>query len=59
MIHQLDRIFCCKTCKASFIFEADKDDHIHETGHPDFETFDLIGSQLTVKESLELNKLFD
>ena len=32
----LDRLYCCNTCRESFLFLRDKDDHTQQTGHRTF-----------------------
>jgi hypothetical protein len=44
MVLVLDKMYCCRTCRESFLFESDKDDHIKQTSHLDFETHNLAGS---------------
>lgn len=42
----LDKLYRCRLCRLGFIFESDKDDHIQQTNHSDFETYNLIGPSL-------------
>jgi hypothetical protein len=41
MVLILDRTYRCRTCRETFLFESDKDDHARQTSHLDFETHDL------------------
>ena len=37
IVEKLDRVYCCKQCRAVFLFKSDVNDHVEMSGHPDIQ----------------------
>ena len=38
---KLDKVFCCRVCRAAFIFESDVEDHADASGHRQIQEIDI------------------